>query len=270
MYASQTVQYQALSSSNLMLGSPCWNPASVATRSKQLWRAPFDDLGRASIRSILPRPKRRHEPSAWRALRDWESTKFPESWLICKLPASQLRMDFNLRPTISATSRDLASISSIPGPATNDGEHCGRLLVFATSAPPPAASIAQSALRAPAPRARDIGPDQRERPEREAADQRDPARDRHGLRLRVPARLGDVARQPARDAEGARSRRRHPARSWRCSRRRSVWIRRSHRDERMLLCAGLELFHHLQHRPEDPAVRDDLVLVLARIGVEVE
>jgi len=50
-----------------MLESPCWNPAGVATRSKQLWRAQFDDLGRASIRSISPRPKQRHEPSAWRA-----------------------------------------------------------------------------------------------------------------------------------------------------------------------------------------------------------
>ena len=108
----------------------------------------FDDLGRASIRSISPRPKRRHEPSAWRALRDWESIKFPESWLICKLPASQSRTDFNLRPTISATSRDLVLISSIPGPATNDGERCGRQLVFATSAPPPpAASIARSARK---------------------------------------------------------------------------------------------------------------------------
>jgi hypothetical protein len=140
MYASQTVQYQVLSFSNLMLESPCWNPAGVAMRSKQLWRAQFDDLGRASIRSISPRPKRRHEPSAWRALRDWESTKFPESWLICKLPASQSRTDFNLRPTISATSRDLALISSIPGPATNDGERCDRRFVFATSAPPPQAA----------------------------------------------------------------------------------------------------------------------------------
>jgi predicted nucleic acid-binding protein len=29
--------------------SPCWSPEGVATRSKQLWRAQFDDLGRASI-----------------------------------------------------------------------------------------------------------------------------------------------------------------------------------------------------------------------------
>jgi hypothetical protein len=120
MCALRTVQYQASSSSNLMLESPCWNPAGVATRSKRLWRVQFDDLGRASIHLTSQRPKRRHEPCALRAPRDWESIKFLTSWPICKLLASQSRTDFNLRPTISATSKDLASISSIPGPATNE------------------------------------------------------------------------------------------------------------------------------------------------------
>jgi hypothetical protein len=53
-----------------------------------------------------------------------------------------------------------------------------------------------------APRAHiDIGPDQRHRPQREAEDQRDPARDGDSLRLRMAAAFGDVAGQPAHDAE---------------------------------------------------------------------
>ena len=49
----------------------------------------------------------------------------------------------------------------------------------------------------------DIGPDQRDRPQRKAADQRDPAGHRHGLRLRMAAGFCDMARQPACDAEHA-------------------------------------------------------------------
>jgi hypothetical protein len=148
MCALRTVQYQASSSSNLMLGSPCWNPAGVATRSKRLWRAQFDDLGRASIHLTSPRPKRRHEPCASRAPRDWESIKFLTSWPICKLLASQSRTDFNLRLTISATSKDLALISSIPGPATNEGERRGDQLFLRAGTPPPSAtSLAQSAWK---------------------------------------------------------------------------------------------------------------------------
>ncbi len=47
----------------------------------------------------------------------------------------------------------------------------------------------------------DIGPDQRERPQREAEYQCDPSGDRHRLRLRVSARLRDMPRQPASNAE---------------------------------------------------------------------
>jgi hypothetical protein len=52
--------------------------------------------------------------------------------------------------------------------------------------------------------------------------------------------------------------------------RRGVRIRCPHGDQWMFLHAGLELAHHLQHRPDDPAIRDLLVRVLARVGVEVE
>ena len=122
MRASQTAQYQASLSSNSMPESPCWNPVGVATLSKQLWRVQFDDLDRASIHSIAQQRKLQHESCALRALQDWGFIKFLASWLICKPPASQSHTDFSLQPTISATSRDLALISSIPGPATNDGE----------------------------------------------------------------------------------------------------------------------------------------------------
>src|SRR3954462_26742 len=47
----------------------------------------------------------------------------------------------------------------------------------------------------------DIGPDQRDRPQRKAANQCDPACDRHGLRVRMAAGFGNVTRQPAGDAE---------------------------------------------------------------------
>ena len=145
MCALRTVQYLASSSSNFMLESPRWNPAGVATRSRRLWRVQFDDLGRASIHLTSQRPKRRHEPCALRAPRDWESIKFLTSWPICKLPASQSRTDFNLRPTISAASKDLASISSIPGPATNEASWA---TCFAAGTPlPSATSVAQSAWK---------------------------------------------------------------------------------------------------------------------------
>src|ERR1700722_13514167 len=58
-------------------------------------------------------------------------------------------------------------------------------------------------------------------------------------------------------------------RSWLAPRRR-IWVRRSHGDQRIFLRARLELADHLQYRAEDPAIGNLLVLLLPRVGVEVE
>src|SRR5882672_53134 len=49
-----------------------------------------------------------------------------------------------------------------------------------------------------------------------------------------------------------------------------IRIGRSHRDQRILFHAGLELRDHSQNRPEYPRVGDDLSRVLARVRVEIE
>src|SRR5262245_40210868 len=51
---------------------------------------------------------------------------------------------------------------------------------------------------------------------------------------------------------------------------RLIRIRRTHRDERMLLHALFECGHHPQHRAEHPAIDRQLLLVLARVRVQIE
>jgi len=46
-----------------------------------------------------------------------------------------------------------------------------------------------------------------------------------------------------------------------------VW--RSHGNQGIFFHAGFEFTHHLQHRAEYPAVGNHLVLVLPRVGIQV-